>query len=159
MPESVSRFEGGLRDAASAWGLFGKLWDGILLYCGSHFPQRGSTGKRVSEFVLETGWSFRCPSASKKGLRRCCNAETKENTNQINELNLTANESLNTTEKEKEQNNNVVEENIQETENSDTENEISVESVENSNEVQVETKEERIIEDGYYYIRDRKSVV
>ena len=29
------------------------------------------------------------------------NAETKENTNQINELNLTANESLNTTEKEK----------------------------------------------------------
>lgn len=80
------------------------------------------------------------------------NAETKENTNQINELNLTANESLNTTEKEKEQNNNVAEENIQETENSDTENEISVESVENSNEVQVETKEERIIEDGYYYI-------
>ena len=80
------------------------------------------------------------------------NVETKENTNQINELNLTANESLNTTEKEKEQNNNVVEENIQETENSDTENEISVESVENSNEVQVETKEQRLIEDGYYYI-------
>ena len=80
------------------------------------------------------------------------NAETKENTNQINELNLTANESLNTTEKEKEQNNNVVEENIQETENSDIENEISVESVENSNEVEVAIKEKRLIEDGYYYI-------
>ena len=90
------------------------------------------------------------------------NAETKENTNQINELNLTANESLNTTEKEKEQNNNVVEENIQETENSDIENEISVESVENSNEVEVAIKEKRLIEDGYYYISsalDEKQVL
>ena len=65
-PESVSRFEGGLRDVASAWGLYGKLRDGILLYCGSHFPQHASTGKRVPEFTLEMGWSFRRPPASKK---------------------------------------------------------------------------------------------
>ena len=47
-------------------GLFGKLWDGILLYCGSHFPQRASTGKRVPVFALEMGWGFRRPPASKK---------------------------------------------------------------------------------------------
>ena len=65
-PESVSRFGGGLWDAASAWGLFGKPWDGIMLYCGSHFPQHASTGKRVPEFALEMGWGFHRPPASKK---------------------------------------------------------------------------------------------
>lgn len=53
-------------DAASAWDLFGKLWDGILLYCGLHFPQRAPIGKRVPEFALEMGWGFRRPHASKK---------------------------------------------------------------------------------------------
>ena len=52
-------FGGGFWDAVSAWGLFGKLWDGILLYFGSHFPQHASTGKCVPEFGLGMGWSFR----------------------------------------------------------------------------------------------------
>ena len=47
-------------------GLFGKLRDGILLYCGSHFPQRASTGKRVPEFAIKMGWSFHRPPARKK---------------------------------------------------------------------------------------------
>ena len=54
MPETTSQFGGGLWDVASAWGLFGKLWDGILLYCGSHFrnvPQPES----VSQY-LRSKW-------------------------------------------------------------------------------------------------------
>ena len=55
----MSRFGGEFWDAVSDWNLFGKLWDGILLYCGSHFPRHASTGKRVPEFGLGMGWSFR----------------------------------------------------------------------------------------------------
>ena len=64
--ETVSHSERQFWDAVSAWGLFGKLWDGILFYCGTHFPQRASTGKRVPEFVLGMGWGFRRSLASKK---------------------------------------------------------------------------------------------
>ena len=63
-PESLSRFGGGLWDAVSVWGLFGKLRDGILLNSGMRFPLRASTGKCVPEFVLEMGRSFR-PAAKR----------------------------------------------------------------------------------------------
>ena len=66
LPESLSQFGGELWDAVSFWGLFGKVRNGILLYCGSYFPQHVSTGKCVPEFVLEMGWGFRRPSVSKK---------------------------------------------------------------------------------------------
>ena len=69
LPERVSRFGGGFWDAVSAWGLFGKLRDGILPDCGIRFPQRASTGKCVPEFVLGMG---RCFRLSAKGLRSCC---------------------------------------------------------------------------------------
>ena len=66
LPESMSQFGGGLWDAVSVWGLFGKLRDGILLDSGMRFPLHVSTGKCVPEFVLEMGWGFRWPSVSKK---------------------------------------------------------------------------------------------
>ena len=58
LPESVSRFGGGFWDAVSVWSLFGKLWDGIMLDCGTRFPLRAPTGKCVPEFGLGMGWSF-----------------------------------------------------------------------------------------------------
>ena len=54
-PESASQFEGEFWDVVSAWSLFGKPRDGILLDCGMRFPLRASTGKHVPEFTLEMG--------------------------------------------------------------------------------------------------------